>query len=779
MKTNYQLQNIAAGSQSQAYVDQSAVLTATTGTPGVGQFRSSIIGRASIPDIANDMRASLGIERISIQSLTLLQNEQGSNGEPVYSVVNDDRGLIRCVGYWVSIGGSSRGTTVYCVLTNDYVEIVFYGTGLNLITTVDVTRSFSVYLDGSLVSSSLYPSSPSNVLDNRGSNPNQILNIINNQTLGIHTVKVVNNSANAYWLCGFEILNSNASGYVNINPGTAYYQGKKIKNSSSDSITYNTGVTGTKGGRIVRYFTDTDTVTQAFTAVNASVAYGISADHTNEEVARIYMPREFGAGRYNAIYANQDDFSLMTSTGRSAAFTLDDGTTTLVSPGITLQGVSGPEGLLLGAAGSVTLTFVGCGLDILLYDYAAGGNDSYTYQIDGATATAWFNTAGNTALRVQKIVSGLAYGTHTFTLNRVTASTWAPVLVHFKVYQPKKPTLPTGAVEICDYNVMGNYVANTVAGLSTMATGVLRKQNTREFVYVNGTGGTVDWSIAIGTETSGFGVYTDRLNGYVTYTFLGTGCELRFTSSGNRSANVSVLLNNLAATTANFSTLVSSVYGTGVTFSSGTLDQYDVSVTTGSGLTLSGLPLGLYTIKLNNNTASSFIHITSIDIITPIHSYKNNLYADLQNTLTAGSQSLMDSRSTSPNPTSLTTPKVWAQAVGITSNPTTSTASFIPIPDMSLTIKTNGGVLDIYYSIETSSSAATWNWASQIYVDGLGITPYKSVENTAVYNTLIADNLIVPVSAGVHKVDVYWNSGNVGNTLTAIGARRSMKVREI
>jgi hypothetical protein len=83
MKTNYQFQNISAGTQSQAYVDQSAMLTATTGTPSVGQFRSTILGRASIPNITADVRASFGVERIMIQQGYLIQNEFGPSGEPV------------------------------------------------------------------------------------------------------------------------------------------------------------------------------------------------------------------------------------------------------------------------------------------------------------------------------------------------------------------------------------------------------------------------------------------------------------------------------------------------------------------------------------------------------------------------------------------------------------------------------------------------------------------------------------------------------------------------
>jgi hypothetical protein len=120
--------NPALTQGSQNYVNQTAVLTAVTSNPSSGQFLSSVIGRASIPDITSDLRASLGVERIHTQSFMLLQNEQGASGEPVYSVLNDDRGLIRFVGSGWTVQNGMSGPCLQANASPDYCEVIFYGT---------------------------------------------------------------------------------------------------------------------------------------------------------------------------------------------------------------------------------------------------------------------------------------------------------------------------------------------------------------------------------------------------------------------------------------------------------------------------------------------------------------------------------------------------------------------------------------------------------------------------------------------------------------------------
>jgi len=209
MKQNYELQNFGSSTQSQAFVDQSANLTAiTSGTPGVGQFLSSVIGRAAIPDITNDMRASFGIERIMTQQIQLVQNETGPNGEPIWSVLNDTNGLIRFVGGdWVNIS-STYGWAAGCSNQNSYLEITFYGTGLNLLTMLGYAYSAYATVDGGTESATnIFPSgTQSTILAYRNYAANIPLVVASSLTLGLHTIKIRNNLVGGMNVHGFEIL---------------------------------------------------------------------------------------------------------------------------------------------------------------------------------------------------------------------------------------------------------------------------------------------------------------------------------------------------------------------------------------------------------------------------------------------------------------------------------------------------------------------------------------------------------------------------------------------
>ena len=90
----------------QPYVDTTTntiVATASAGTPAAGYFYSSIVGRASMPDLSQNLKPAMGIERIMTQQIYQLQNEFGPNGEPVWATPNDQFGQIRCVGSWTSL----------------------------------------------------------------------------------------------------------------------------------------------------------------------------------------------------------------------------------------------------------------------------------------------------------------------------------------------------------------------------------------------------------------------------------------------------------------------------------------------------------------------------------------------------------------------------------------------------------------------------------------------------------------------------------------------------
>jgi hypothetical protein len=768
------LDTIVAGTQ--GFVDQSSLITVPY---------TAIVGRAQIPDITNDLRASLGIERIPIQQIQLLQNEQGPNGEPVYSVMNDDRGLIRFVGTITPLYPTA-GSPIQ-IYAGSYCEITFYGTGLNaLLYFGGVTRDLRPTVDGGTEGSTICPTSPANIIEERNYAGNLVINVASGLTLGLHTIKL--RAVNNNYVLGFEIINSNASGLININPGTAYSKGAKYVNSVADSIAYNkdqagaTVVTGTKGGRIVRYINANNTIGTLWQAVDAAAAYGNSASHANEEVARVYMPREFGAGRYNATYANQDDFSLMSDT-RAAAFTLDDGTTTLIASSGAITSITGqPEAIYPATnSNSITFTFIGCGLDLLLYDNTANTNGAtvYQYQIDGGTATGWFYTSGSTALRVQKVVSGLSYGTHTFSFIRNTGMTFHPLVVAFKVYQPKKPSLPSGSIEICDYNVIGNYDASLVTGTAVanwnqIPQGTLAKPCTREMVYVG-----ANWVLATVDAVYGAFGFTATTNANnnqtVSYTFFGTGAVvlLGCSSAGTYYFSVTIdsSLNSSGANLVNAALIGSGVYNC-------------TSTTSGQPcrIAFTGLTLGVHTITVQRVTgggAGNFV-FNGLHIITPLHVHKYNLYGVLQNTLSVGSQGLADTRAVAP----YSTPKAWAQAVGVTSTVTTSSTSFSPLPDMSVTIKTSGGALSIqfYAHMSTPATVGTYGVFS-LYIDGVQVLSSVLYQTAAAYAVTGQVNLqgICPVSSGTHKVDIYYRAGGAYNIYANVDTiqGRTLTVREL
>jgi hypothetical protein len=764
--------NPALAAVAQSYVNQSNTLTAVTSSPGAGQFLSSIIGRAPIPDIANDLRASLGIDRVQTQQIQLIQNEQGPNGEPVYGVVNDDRGLIRFVGSWTSTIGPTGAYIASGV--DPYIELVFYGTGINHLNRALGTGAGASYsVDGGASSAIPNFTGFSLVLNARNYAVNVPIPVVHGLALGLHTIKIISTAAIEGY--GFEILNANASGLININPGTAYSKYGAYVNSAADSIAYNTGVTGTKGGRIVRYMLGNDSFSQGFTPVDSSAAYGNSASHTNEEVARVYMPREFGAGRYNATYVNQDDFSLMAG-GRTAAFTLDDGTTTLVgavSIGMSAVISANPDGLFHSSNTSFfTFTFVGCGLDLLLYDNQVGSNGAtdYQYSIDGGALTNWFYTSGSTAVRVQKIVSGLSYGTHTFYVIRNAATGFAPWFVAFKVYQPKKPVLPTGAVEICDYNVMATFDGATATGTTAAANmqipqGSLTKMNTREFVYVG-----AGWTPLLQTALiSGWQIYTANNSQPFQYTFFGTGISLHMQDNSGGTYDFTVTidgsLNASGVARANASNL-----------GGGSYRSTSTTIYCPCRVEFTGLTLGTHTIVITT-TAGAVLLVQALNIITPIHVHKSNLYGVLQNTLSVGSQGLTDSRQTSAV---TTIPKAWAQAVGITAVANTTSSTSSPVPDLSTTVKTSGGSLEIIFQMTYSCPTNGINNVWAIYVDGLSVAMKAEQTNgTGNLNILIGHSIVVPVSAGYHKVDVHWATQAGGYTMYLGNAQRSMTVREL
>ena len=729
---------------------------------------TSIIGRSQICDLSNDLMPRMGVERLMTQQIYRIAEESGPNGEPVFGVIGDKFNQIRCIGGW-AVTVSSQGIGVYPTGAGDTLEVSFYGTGLNVLNyDTNDSRNFVYSVDGGADSSSVITATPSGILNSRNYSQNTIRPVVSGLTFGLHTVKIkITVSQPSFF--GFEILNTEAA--LKVPTGTAIVNRQKLANLVSDSVSYNTGfesgVLGTKGGCVVTYLKPDGSIAKAVTPTNTSPAYLTNTDHTNEELTREYNPREFGCGR-------SDDFSGVVQSG-ARAFTLDDNLTTLTCSNAYIDAAPGQNGLYLGTTSSFyTFTFVGTGLDIVMVDTASGGNDAHTYSIDGQTAQAWPYTSGSTAQRTLKICSGLPYGTHTFKVTRGTVSTWTVSTLSFKVYSPKKPFIPSGCVELSQYYVLADYVANTVAGLETIGTGLVRKSCTRENVYVG-----ANWVLGIDPTVYVGGIdLSDNFAGqYFEHTFVGTGFELRGRAHTSFTNNATLSIDgssNFTVSNGSYWTgaLSTSYYG-GFSIVSSTTGQISqaVSQTLGSGIRVSGLTYGKHTVRLTNVAALSCI-VETLDIITPIYFPKQQLAYDTQNTTTIGNCSLGDSRKFQPWTLTTENGKAVYKAVGITVTPTTTSGSYVPVPEMSLEVYSKGGMWDLVSTVTANNNGAN-TILFRFFVDGVAVPGVDCRAYGTGYQTVPIQTQVY-LSKGFHKVDVYWYTGagtaaayDVGRTITA------------
>lgn len=726
---------------------------------------TTVVKRAQCTDFSQDLMPRFGVERIQVQDIQEVQGETGPNGERVFKPINDQYDAVRLVGAWGSSNNANGSHVQHGAAGTDYIEITFYGTGLNILAAnFDGSRDARATVDGGAEGANFMPAGVAVGLQGRNYPINSPINAVSGLTLGLHTVKI----RAVTWLriTGYEVLNTNST--LQYTKGTSYSGGKRLYVSALTTAAYNSGfesgTLGTRGGCVLVYQKSSGVVAKAVTPTNTSAAYLTSADHTNEEVVRTYHWREFGAGR-------TDDFSsLINSGGTNRAFTLDDGTTTLVS----LDCVANTnEGLHLNTANSsyVKFTFVGTGLDIAWTSSGAGTNASATAHevyIDGVAQGGW-DTVGNTNKTIKKVVSGLPYGTHTVSVFRNTTSSWTLQLHQFIVYAPKTPTLPSGAVALGQYYLMADFAANTTVNGLYLGSGIQRKNASREWVY------TGTWSVLSisPSSTSATRVQTTATSSAASYTFWGSGFDIRFNGLATYSVSVLNILTNTTIT--NFSGYTVSVYGNSFTAASGT---GTASSSDGSGLNISGLGLGLYKVTITA-TNTSGLNVDTIDIITPVHAPVFNGPGVLQNTLAVGSCAIADKRKFSEQ--QVPTVKAWAQAIGVTSTPTTtaSTTAPAPMPDMSLTLKTSGNPVLISYSAAIRNNTTAGNVvALQIYVDGVAVGQQKSWDmSTAGYTTVSSDSILIQACAGSHKVDVYW--GTSAGTAASVSTSRNLTVQEL
>jgi hypothetical protein len=730
-------------------------ITAINSAPSATQFRSDIVNRASIINLSSALAVQMGSQRMAIQEIYQISTESGLIGQPVFGAVNDKFNQIRFVGSgWVNFS-DSQGPSPITNVTNDYIEVVFYGTGLNLLVKPrTATNNISISVDGGS-SSTLDLGNKSIILQGRNYCPNQIFTIASGLSLGIHTVKLIYTSALDFQVYGFDVITETTS--LRVTPGTAVKGRYKNVNSALQTVAYNSGfesgTLGTRGGRVLVYAKTDGTIGKALTPTNSAAAYLASVDHTNEEIIRIQSWREFGAGR-------ADDFSLSPANGSTLAFTQDDNTHTLTTTGYNLNASAEalqPNGTNL----FTTYTFVGTGLDIIRVDQASG-IDPHVLTVDGVNQGS-FTAIGTANLpKVEKLCSGLPYGTHTVRIHKTANAVGSIGIKQFMVYGPKKPSLPVGAIELGEYNLTADYIQNSLA-LTHASTGVIRKQSVRDNIYV----GT--WN-ALSLDTSFsdfFNVSTSTAASYVEYNFFGTGADIKTYFSGTFNRTISVDgSTNLTAYTINLVTS-GTIGNTTLVAATGVLSASTaVGNNYGDIISIRNMPLGYHKIRMTYNSGNTMF-VDALDVITPIHIASSNLPTDQQNTLSVGNVSIGDLRKFNKRDSQAANRLNYSQTFGVAASPTTTSTSPVPMPDMSVTHKSETGSIRISYSVTTSNNTLNAETFLRIYVNGAAVGKQKRA-GAHVANGLnsASDTIRLNVPIGVNKIDVYWSVG-VGTSLAA------------
>lgn len=606
---------------------------------------TTIVNRAQIIDLANDLSVNFGINRIQTQQISRIQDESGANGELVYKIPNDKFDQIRYVGEWDNTNGTNGqyNSVATAADTVSYVEITFYGTGLNLLRHYDSNdANYVASVDGGAEGGNLYDPNLTSVINVRNYSMNSVVNVASGLALGIHTVKIRNNggATNSLITMGFEILNETAT--LEVNAGHTYIDGLRV-NHAAESISYNSdftnvsGTAGTKGGAVIAYMNSLGEIKKdiQYTDVTATNLVSGGVDHSNEEVVRSYSWREFGAGR-------ADDFSTTPPTSGDDAFTLDDGTTTLVGNNTASFVDLDIDGFFHFGVGAFShFTFVGTGLDVFCFRSLATTCE-YTVWIDGIEVTSGMTPSSTLFPQAQsgsgiaKICSGLPYGTHTVSFVRGSGAT-GPTFKDFIVYGPKKPELPENAVALSSYYLMADYdkvFVHPTERSNSSIQGLIFKANMREMTY-EGTWGNIGFDSP--EYRSGYRVNQLSVGSKVSYSFHGTGVLFTLGSTGTGNRSFKIYIDDVLYDGASFIMGLGSNDGAGVySTTSGSL-QTDV-------VEIVGLPLGAHKITVEDNSSTGLLYFEGFDIITPVHSPKNNGPFVVGNTLSVGSTAMSDDR---------------------------------------------------------------------------------------------------------------------------------------
>ena len=738
---------------------------------------TEIVNRKQIIDPTASLQVSYATNRVIFNTIEKVEDETGPNNQQVWRAAEDNLDMIRFVGVWRAAGGFN-GVLVSCNnLSDQFVEISFYGTGLNLLVHESGTvRDYRATIDGGVEGANLRPFTPDGILIERNANIYMVLPVVKGLSKGLHTVKIRNTGlgADGFNMPGYESFDETSD--LTFNPGSVFIGGKRVTLAAEDTFdltTFDVGSDTGRGGSVISYFTKEGVAKNAINPTGPAAAYLSLADHSNEKLARRYNFREFGAG-------STTDFSRITgSPAEDLGFTLSDGSTTLIGDialTINLDGLVGIS-CATDSVGFLKFSFTGTGLDMLFVANTAVNNanaNAWEVFVDGVSVGNIPTVVANVQRKILKIASGLPFGHHTVRIQRNVVDGFSLGVVDFLVYAPKDPVIEEEHIKIGQFYKLANYIASPSVTTGAVAQGTVRKTSSRNFTYV---GTWVGYSIEVANFESYLNIRTVTAASYFEYTFLGTGFEYLSRSNNGLTSNYTISVNG----SSNLSGFTTSTQftSTGLTFTAATGTV--TGTATGSGrlrIRVSGLPYGAHTVRFTQNGTSESLYADCLDIIAPAFSYRH-MDQQIQAEYDIGSQGVKDLRIFDV----LDTPKIinWSQAHGVSVAPTTTSTTGIPIPDMNVRIRTEGGPLEIKWNIGWWGSTISLQVRWDLYINGLWVNPGLTsiTENAQVtgQEQLTSYSFIVPVAAGFHNVVLYWST-NTG-TITAGDIKRVLTVKEL
>ena len=597
-------------------VDDQAII----GSEGIQSFvkkvsiaapSTQIQNRALITDFENTIGVNQISETIHLTSLSEIKDESGPNGERVYGLSTGEE-RVRGYGKWLMDAGSNGEANWEGEAdAGSIFEITFWGTALNFAKgPAGGSVLVDVYVDGSLDTAGKDFGSMSTILSSRNYPARINQNVVSGLALGWHTVRLESTDPSAARLRmqSVEIINEVAQ--LTYNAGTGYSGLTPLDIAAAANLPFKpVAMTGTKGGRVVVYIDPSDgAVKQAFTEAPATASFLGSTDHSDEDVVRHINHFEFGASR-------ADDFSGSFNYG-DKGYTLNDNMTALLGDNVanTTQDVNinNANGDSIYVQSSSTagmrIIFVGTGLDLLVnVNIPSAATRTATVDVDGTSVgtDTVSNTEDNEYVRKHTIASGLPYGTHMIEIN-TNGSGQSYGIKDFITYQPKKPTLPSGAIILNDYCIPSeDYTFSPAAGTSQdtfMSEGVLFHFPSREVKYA----GSGSWtSLEVNNPAYPFG--TNIVN-------TSAGCEIEFEIHGtgfevfgwNQSQQWFIEVDGQDLTAANFPGIT--FQGSGFTYNSGlgTIDTPGSGGGVSRNASITGLSLGRHHIKIIGGSRIDF-----------------------------------------------------------------------------------------------------------------------------------------------------------------------------